>query len=61
VLKLAEPGAFLTIGTFLHRDRLSAPAIRAFTALLSEDRHAIAVTALPASDPRADVSASLSR
>jgi DNA-binding transcriptional LysR family regulator len=43
VLELAEPGAFLTIGTFLRRDRLSAPAIRAFTALLSEDRHAIAV------------------
>jgi DNA-binding transcriptional LysR family regulator len=39
VLQLAEPGAFLTMGTFLRRDRMSTPAIRAFTALLSEDRH----------------------
>jgi DNA-binding transcriptional LysR family regulator len=39
VLQLAEPGAFLTMGAFLRCDRRSAPAIRAFTALLSEDRH----------------------
>jgi DNA-binding transcriptional LysR family regulator len=44
VLELAEPGAFLTMGTFLRRDRTSAPAIRALTALLCEDRHVMAAS-----------------
>jgi DNA-binding transcriptional LysR family regulator len=41
VLHLTEPHAFLTMGTFLRRDRMSAPAIRAFMTLLSEDRHVV--------------------
>jgi DNA-binding transcriptional LysR family regulator len=39
VLSLAEPDSCLAMGFFFQRDRISAPAVRAFIELFNKTRH----------------------